>query len=154
MGECSVCIPSEGAIVWCFISVSSRVVLYNISLISMYLSSLVSGYICFKMCISMVEKFEGLRFMLPWGVVGPGGPSLGQRGELLSTASPPMATDLSRVKHRSGRVGGGSCLAHTSTILHRLFCGSFPPGVHRFAKVSPDNVNGLNNKTHARGHLT
>ena len=62
-----VCIPSEGAIVRCFISVSSRVVLYNIPLISMYLSSLVSGCICFKMCIGMVAKFEGLRFMLTWG---------------------------------------------------------------------------------------
>ena len=32
----------------------------------------------------------------PWGGVGPGGPSLGQCGEFLSTA-PPLATNPSRV---------------------------------------------------------
>ena len=33
----------------------------------MYLSSLVCCSTCFKMCICMVAKFKGLRFMSPWG---------------------------------------------------------------------------------------
>ena len=56
----------------------------------------------------------------PWASVESSSPQLS-----------PMATNLSRVKYHSGSVGGGSCLAHTFAILHRLFCGSFPPGVHR-----------------------
>ena len=95
MGECSassICTYAEGAVVWCFISVNSRVVLYNsYTPDSMYLASLVSCSVCFKMCICMVVKFNGLRFMSPWGRgVRPGGPSLGQCGELLSTGSPPL----------------------------------------------------------------
>ena len=67
--------------------------------------------------------------------------------ESYSPQLPPMATSLSRVKYHSGRVGGGSCLAHTSATLHRsvsLLWLSSSSGAHRWfgwlAQVSPDNV--------------
>ena len=67
--------------------------------------------------------------------------------ESYSPQLPPMATSLSRVKYHSGRVGGGSCLAHTSATLHRsvpLLWLSSSSGAFRWfgwlAQVSPDNV--------------
>ena len=67
--------------------------------------------------------------------------------ESYSPQLPPMATSLSRVKYHSGRVGGGSYLAHTSATLHRsvsLLWLSSSSGAHRWfgwlVQVSPDNV--------------
>ena len=65
----------------------------------------------------------------------------GSCGELLSTA-PPMATNLSRVKYHSGRMGGGSCphFRHTTQIILWLVSSRGSQVSGWFAKVSPDNV--------------
>ena len=67
--------------------------------------------------------------MLPWGGGGPGGLSLGQCGELLSTASPPWQPAFPGLSITLEGWGEGvawpTLLPHYTKVS--LFCGSHPP---------------------------